>query len=90
MSNQDNQDNVVMNVSEESTDSNPEVQSQSEQKVDTNTPVTIPLYQLINFRQLIDVGTSRGAYRSSELSSVGKVYDELTALINATVQSAAV
>jgi hypothetical protein len=46
-------------------------------KLDLNKAVTIPLHLLINLRQIIDVSVTRGTYKSNELTSVGKVYDDL-------------
>jgi len=82
-------ENVSMSVSV-SDDSNtnveePQPQPDNALNVDLKKTVTVPLYLLVNLRQLIDVSVTRGAYRSTELSSVGKVYDELVEIIKSNV-----
>ena len=87
----ENAENVQMNVSEpQTTETAPETAPETTQQkqVDVNTPVTVPLQFLLNFRNIIDVSTSRGTFKSNELSSVGKVYDELILVINKAVQDA--
>jgi len=84
-----NEENVSMSVSDGSMseDSNAP-KSKEEDKalnIDLKKTVTIPLYLLVNLRQLIDVSVTRGVYRSTELSSVGKVYDELAETIKSNV-----
>jgi hypothetical protein len=88
-----NQENVTMsmgegsisldqNVVNEQAPSPAPAEAPTEHKVDVNKEVTIPLHLLINLRQILDVSVSRGAYRSTELTSVGKVYDQLVSNIN--------
>ena len=77
----ENNENIQMNVTETA-----ETPAETQQQVDSNTPVTVPLYLLLNIRNIIDVGTSRGTFKSNELSSVGKVYDELATVINTVAQ----
>jgi hypothetical protein len=36
---------------------------------------------LNNIKSVLEISTARGTYRANELSSVGKVYDELVALL---------
>jgi len=84
-----NEENVSMSVSDGSISEDSNTQKSTEEdkalNVDLKKTVTVPLYLLVNLRQLIDVSVTRGAYRSTELSSVGKVYDELTAIIKSNV-----
>ena len=77
-------ENIQMNVTE------PQAQEQAQEQVqiDLNTQVNVPFYLLINVRNLIDLTTSRGTYKSNELSSVGKIYDELASVINTVAQKA--
>ena len=84
-----NEENMSMSVSDGSISEDSNTQKSTEEdkalNVDLKKTVTVPLYLLVNLRQLIDVSVTRGAYRSTELSSVGKVYDELTAIIKSNV-----
>tara|TARA_X000000950_G_scaffold285334_1_gene390985 strand:- start:1 stop:294 length:294 start_codon:yes stop_codon:yes gene_type:complete len=80
----ENAENVQMNVSESGT--TPETTQQKQ--VDVNTPVNVTLQLLLNFRNIVDVSTSRGTFKSNELSSIGRVYDELVLIINKAVQDA--
>ena len=80
----ENAENVQMNVSEPGT--TPETTQQKQ--VDINTPVNVTLQLLLNFRNIVDVSTSRGTFKSNELSSIGRVYDELVLIINKAVQDA--
>lgn len=45
----------------------------------TTKEVSITL--LTNLKAIIDISTSRGTYKANELSTVGKVYDELVLLL---------
>ena len=83
----ENAENVQMNVSEpQTTETAPETTQQKQ--VDVNTPVNVTLQLLLNFRNIVDVSTSRGTFKSNELSSIGRVYDELVLIINKAVQDA--
>ena len=82
----ENAENVQMNVSETTPETTPETTQQKQ--VDVNTPVNVTLQLLLNFRNIVDVSTSRGTIKSNELSSVGRVYDELVSIINKAVQDA--
>ena len=82
--NSENAENVQMNVSEPV----PTPETTQQKQVDVNTPVNVTLQLLLNFRNIVDVSTSRGTFKSNELSSVGKVYDELILVINKAVQDA--
>jgi hypothetical protein len=85
-------ENIQMNVTEPQEQPQPQEkaqeQAQEQVQIDLNTQVNVPLYLLINVRNLIDLTTSRGTYKSNELSSVGKIYDELASVINAVAQKA--
>ena len=60
----ENAENVQMNVSE----TTPETTQQKQ--VDVNTPVNVTLQLLLNFRNIVDVSTSRGTFKSNELTQV--------------------
>ena len=45
------------------------------------TTKEVSLTLLTNLKAIIDISTSRGTYKANELSTVGKVYDELVALL---------
>jgi hypothetical protein len=46
-----------------------------------NTDITIA--DLIIIKDIIDLSAGRGAFRGSELKTVGEVYDKLTSFIDA-------
>jgi len=84
----ENAENVQMNVSEPGTTPETTPETTQQKQVDVNTPVNVTLQLLLNFRNIVDVSTSRGTFKSNELSSVGRVYDELVLIINKAVQDA--
>ena len=45
------------------------------------TTKEVSLTLLTNLKAIIDISTSRGTYKANELSTVGKVYDELVLLL---------
>ena len=49
----------------------------------------ITVSDLSNIRAIIDLATTRGAFRTSEMSSIGPVYDKLNAFLNLIEQQAA-
>ena len=84
----ENAENVQMNVSESGTTPETTPETTQQKQVDVNTPVNVTLQLLLNFRNIVDVSTSRGTFKSNELSSIGRVYDELVLIINKAVQDA--
>jgi hypothetical protein len=54
----------------------------------TNQSGQITISDLDAIKNIIDLATSRGAFRGSELSSVGTVYDKLTAFLQAVIEQA--
>jgi len=67
-----NDENITMNVNDEhSNDDN--------YKEVKTLNVNVNLLQ--NIRAVLEISTQRGTYRANELSSVGKVYDELVTLL---------
>lgn len=54
----------------------------------TNQTTPISITDLAVLKNLIDVACERGAFRAAELSTVGAVYDKLTAFLASVVQQA--
>jgi len=63
------EENLNMNVTEESA---------NEQEVKT---LNVNLNLLTNIKSLLEISTSRGVFKANELSSVGRIYDELLVLL---------
>ena len=82
-----NQENVTMNIKEtENSQSNEVEQVQPSQKtIDINKNVTTNLGLLVNFKRIIDVCVSRGAFKSDELSQIGSVIDTLNVIIKENI-----
>ena len=59
-----------MSVNEESKVITPEVKT-----------LNVNVNLLTNIRSLLEISTQRGTFKANEFSSVGKVYDELLALL---------
>jgi hypothetical protein len=60
--------NVSMNVSD--VNSSPEVKN-----------VNVNVNLLNNIKSILEISTARGTYKATELTAVGKVYDELVVLL---------
>ena len=56
---------------------NPEVQAQEQ----SQQPIIITLADLDLLRQIIDLASSRGAFKGAELGDVGAVYNKLTSFL---------
>ena len=63
------EENLNVNVTEENT---------NEQEVKT---LNVNLNLLTNIKSLLEISTSRGVFKAHELSSVGRIYDELFVLL---------
>ena len=48
----------------------------------------ITVADIATLKQIVEVATSRGAFRAEELSQVGAVYDRVSAWINSMTQEA--
>ena len=46
------------------------------------TSLNVNILLLNNMKSLIEISTQRGSFKAPELSSVGKIYDELVKLLN--------
>jgi uncharacterized protein YggE len=53
-----------------------------------NTQITITIADLDTIKNIIDLASTRGAFRGEELSQVGVVYDKLTAFLSAVIEQA--
>lgn len=53
-------------------------------------PVSLSVNDLSNLRQIIDVASSRGAFKANEMQVVGITYDRLNAFLSAVAASAQV
>ena len=60
-----------------------QVEQTSNEAADTGAPVDLNINDLAAIRNLIEVVTQRGAFKASELSSVGTLFDKLNAFLNA-------
>tara|TARA_B110000967_G_C18697464_1_gene466074 strand:+ start:222 stop:437 length:216 start_codon:yes stop_codon:yes gene_type:complete len=66
------EENISMNIDENKTDS-----------VSKSNPTSLNVNILLlnNMKSLLEISTQRGAFKANELSSVGKIYDELVELL---------
>jgi hypothetical protein len=46
-----------------------------------NTSTSLALADIVAMKNIIDVVTTRGAFKANELSSIGQLYDKLTQFI---------
>tara|TARA_B110000027_G_scaffold117072_1_gene128189 strand:- start:617 stop:814 length:198 start_codon:yes stop_codon:yes gene_type:complete len=60
------EENITMNVDENDSKS---------------TSLNVNILLLNNMKSLLEISTQRGAFKANELSSVGKIYDELVELL---------
>lgn len=54
----------------------------------TNDPTQITIADLDILKNIVDLASTRGAFRGAELTHVGVVYDKLTAFLEAVVAQA--
>lgn len=55
---------------------------------DTTQPVTITIADLDVLKNIVDLASSRGAFRGAELAEVGAVYNKLTQFLEVIVEQA--
>lgn len=79
------QDNMTMEINETENSKSNEVE-QVQKTININKNVTINLGLLINFKRIIDVCVSRGAFKSEELSQIGSVIDTLNVIIKENIE----
>jgi hypothetical protein len=73
--------NVSMNVTDSNvTDSNVTDSNVSNEVVES-TDVNVNINLLNNIKSILEISTARGTYKATELTAVGKVYDELVVLL---------
>ena len=70
----DKEENVTMNVN----DNSDNIINTTLEGVKT---LNVNVNLLKNIISLVEISTQRGTYRANELSSVGKIYDELVTLL---------
>ena len=73
MSNNETVENLNLNVE---TPNNIETTTKNVETPTKEVSITL----LTNLKAIMDISTSRGTYKANELSTVGKVYDELVLL----------
>lgn len=56
---------------------------------DDQTPVNITVSDIILLKNIVEIASTRGAFRASELSQVGQLYDKVNAWCESVAQSAA-
>ena len=54
----------------------------------TNDSTQITIADLDTFRNIVDLASTRGAFRGAELTQVGAIYDKLTAFLDAIIAQA--
>jgi hypothetical protein len=54
----------------------------------TNDPTQITIADLDTLKNIVDLASTRGAFRGAELTQVGAVYDKLTAFLDAIIAQA--
>ena len=69
----DKEENITMTVNDNTTD-------ESTPSTEIKT-LNVNVNLLNNIRTLLEISTQRGTFKANELSSVGKVYDELLVLL---------
>lgn len=65
---------------EESVEDNASPQGQGQAPAPDATELTVS--DLANIRQIIDIATSRGAFKANEMTQIGPVYDKLDKFLN--------
>lgn len=58
-----------------------------EQVVEEGAPINLSLQDLNGLLTIVDLASSRGAFRGAELTQVGAVYDKLFAFLKAVQES---
>ena len=53
-----------------------------------NDPTQITIADLDTLRNIVDLASTRGAFRGAELTQVGAIYDKLTAFLDAIIDQA--
>ena len=54
----------------------------------TNDPTQITIADLDTLRNIVDLASTRGAFRGAELTQVGAIYDKLTSFLDAIIAQA--
>lgn len=56
---------------------------------DDQTPVNITVSDIILLKNIVEIASTRGAFRANEMSQVGQLYDKVNAWCESVAQSAA-
>jgi hypothetical protein len=72
--------NVSMNVSEDSTETTNVIATEGAASLEVKN-INVNVNLLNNIKSILEISTARGTYKANELTSVGKVYDELVVLL---------
>jgi hypothetical protein len=62
-------------------DNNENVKIEVNEELPTPTSINVNILLLNNMKSLLEISTQRGSFKATELSSVGKIYDELLELL---------
>ena len=54
----------------------------------TNNSIQITIADLDTLKNIVDLASTRGAFRGAELTQVGAIYDKLTAFLDAIIAQA--
>ena len=54
----------------------------------TTQPTQITIADLDTLKNIVDLASSRGAFRGAELTQVGVIYDKLTTFLNGVIAQA--
>lgn len=54
----------------------------------TNDPTQITIADLDTLKNIVDLASTRGAFRGAELTQVGAIYDKLTQFLDAIIAQA--
>ena len=73
-------DNVQMEIN----NSNEETPAKT-RHVDLSKSVTTNIGLLLNLRQILDASITRGTYKGNELTQVGQIYDQLSSVLNTSL-----
>ena len=83
------EENMTMEIDDNETlptkEEVPQVPQNNQRTIDISKEVKTNLGLLVNFKRIIDVCVSRGAFKSDELSQIGSVIDTLNEVIKENV-----
>ena len=74
-------------LSDGSTTPTPKTLTQEQQNELLSRELTVSVRVLVNVKRILDIVSSRGVFKGSEMSSVGSVYNELETLISSSLNN---